>query len=174
MSEPIKFWRYSIPSIDGEGWGIIVLDSTGMFAAVSDYGNAAHHWGHHGCAGIREFFAKGLSPGYALPKLFYDRQQYDGQETLQLVKEYILDARRMTSFTREKAREEFDLLQQFDGLQSEHDFMRWYEETSISDAGEFYCMGYPASARAFVDKLLPRFYEVVAGELAAEREEIHV
>ncbi|MEK3788771.1 hypothetical protein [Paenibacillus sp. FSL K6-1230] len=36
MSKDIKFWRYYFPSIDGvEGWGIITIDSTGVFSAVT-------------------------------------------------------------------------------------------------------------------------------------------
>ncbi|ARF67055.1 hypothetical protein B7C51_19310 [Paenibacillus larvae subsp. pulvifaciens] len=48
--------RYS--PIDGEGWGIFILDETGMFAAVTDYGNCAYKWPHSGCEDFRHFFAQ--------------------------------------------------------------------------------------------------------------------
>lgn len=171
MSE-VKFWRYYIPSVDGiEGWGVFLLDSTGMFAAVTDYGNAAYKWPLHAEEDFRRFFAKGVSGGYLLQKLFYEHKQFDGDATLREVKEDIIERRRDGSYSRQKARKEWDLLSYYEDLDNDASFVRWYDNTSISDAGEFYKMRYPASARAFVNKLIPRLSEAIREELAKESEQ---
>ncbi|MEV2908670.1 hypothetical protein ABNF65_08405 [Paenibacillus larvae] len=111
----IKHWRYDIPPIDGEGWGTFLLDEKGMFAAVTDYGNCAYQWTQSGCIDFRHFFAKERTNwGYFLPKLFYKLKEYDGDETLKRVKEDIISCRRDGTFTREKARQEWDLLERHD------------------------------------------------------------
>lgn len=171
MSE-VKIWRYYIPPVDSvEGWGVFILDSTGMFAAVTDYGNAAYKWPLHAEEDFRRFFAKGVSGGYLLQKLFYEQKKYDNEATLQDVKEFIMVCRREGSYSREKAREEWELLSYYDDLDNDASFVRWYDNTSISDAGELYKMSYPASARAFVNKLIPRLSEAIREELAKESEQ---
>ncbi|AHD04899.1 hypothetical protein ABNB59_06440 [Paenibacillus larvae] len=168
-TKEIKHWRYDIPQIDGEGWGTFLLDETGMFAAVTDYGNCAYKWPHSGCEDFRHFFAQERTNwGYFLPKLFYELKEYDGDETLQRIKEYIISCRRDGTFTREKARQEWDLLERHDWLYGDFEFAYWYDETSISDAEEFYIRGYPSSALAFVNKLLPRLSKAIREELARE------
>lgn len=144
-SADIKFWRYYIPSIDGmEGWGVFLLDSTGMFSAVTDYGNAAYKFDVRQDEDIRKYFAKG-APGGLLEKLFYDLRRYDFDETLQRVQEHILESRRLGSFTRDEARAEWNRLEDYAWIGNEADFTRWFDDTSIDDASEFYTLGYPAS-----------------------------
>lgn len=174
MSSSVKFWKYYVPSVDGlEGWGIFILDSTGMFSAVTDYGNAAYKFEVRAGEDIRKYFAKGV-PGNLKEKLFYNLQCYDGEETLIRAQEYILEARREKSYSREQAREEWDLLELNEWIDNDANFVRWFDATSIDDAGEFYTMGYPPSCRGFVNKIMPRFCEVVAKELAAETDEVAV
>lgn len=41
----VKVWRYSIePERTHNGWGIFLIDSTGIFTAVSDFGNYGYHF----------------------------------------------------------------------------------------------------------------------------------
>lgn len=35
-------YRYTVPSVDGEGWGVFLFDQSGVFTAVTDFGNFAH------------------------------------------------------------------------------------------------------------------------------------
>ena len=40
-----SFRRYNIPSINGEGWAVVVLDlKDGYFSTVSDWGNYSYMW----------------------------------------------------------------------------------------------------------------------------------
>jgi hypothetical protein len=168
MSSDVKFWRYYVPSVDGvEGWGIFILDSTGMFSAVTDYGNAAYKFDVRAGEDIRKYFAKGV-PGNLMEKLFYDLQRYDGDETLIRVKKCILEGRRNGSYSSEQARAEWDLLEKNDWLDNEADFVRWYDDSIIYDSGELYTMGYPPSCNGFVNKLMPRLCSAIAKELADE------
>ena len=48
MASDVKVWRYSFPSIKGEGWAIFFLDETGCFAALSDYGDWSYRWNQRG------------------------------------------------------------------------------------------------------------------------------
>lgn len=173
MSKEIKFWRYYVPAEDGEGWGIFLLDSTGMFSAVTDYGNCAYRWSHHGCNDFREFF-RGDSWDYYLNKLFQGQEVYQQDETLQAVKERIIHLRWERRVTEEWAREEWDLLERHEDLYSESDFTRWYDETRVDDAGEYYTRGHNSSAKAFVRKLMPRFAKMALDDLANERKQINV
>ncbi|WP_339283722.1 hypothetical protein [Paenibacillus sp. FSL R5-0486] len=162
-NQDVKFWRYYIPSVDGEGWGIFILDSTGMFSAVTDYGNAAHKFEVREGEDIRKYLAKGV-PGTLMARLFYDLRRYDPDETLRRAKQDIIYLRGDQSLTREEARKEWDLLQECDWLENEAGFVRWFDQTSISDAGENHALGYPASCRAFVNELMPRFCAALAEE----------
>lgn len=163
-------WRYSIPPLNGQGWGIFILDSTGMFAAVTDYGNCAFKWTHHGCNDFREFIAKiqaGRQNDYYIKKLFGHRDVFDGEETLKEIKRHILTYRYENQYTKEYARKEWDLLGDYYD-ESEFGFGRWLEETNISDAYEFAVYDYSASAKAFGSELLPRLAEVIRKELEGD------
>jgi hypothetical protein len=165
MPEDIKIWRYYIPSErQGWGWGIFLLDSTGMFAAVTDYGNYAFKWSDWGPRDFREFVI-GLvkSPSYLLSKVA--KRIHDGEATLKSVQKHILDMRRDGEWSKEKARDEWDLLTECDGLDSIPACTRWYDSTEISDAEEFMCEDFDTDAGAFAERLMPRLAEALKQEL---------
>lgn len=171
MSE-IKYWRYVVPSINGiEGWGIFLLDSTGMFSCVTDYGNYAFKWTHHGEKDFREFFVCG-SFEYYVDKLYLigsqGKLEFDPDETVKNIKQSILESRWEDHMGKETARHEWDLLDEVDwtmGVLSQHE---WYESTDLCDASEYFVYDYPPRVRALRDKLLPRFVNVLKEELKKE------
>lgn len=164
----IKIWRYSIPPSDSiEGWGIFLIDSTGMFAAVTDYGNYAYKWTHHGEKDFRQFIVTAYkSHDYILGKLA--SEVYSGKKTVEGIKEHILEYRRDGSFTKEFARREWDLINEIEDMNSEHGFNEWYENTAINDASEFYETNWTPQAKAFAEKLMPRLAAVLREELQKE------
>ncbi|MFN0221458.1 MULTISPECIES: hypothetical protein [Paenibacillus] len=170
MKTDVKFWRYSIPSIDGQGWGIFLLDSTGMFAAVSDYGNYAYFWPlkNTGYNDFREFF--GEADGYYLMgKVAPSRKrEYQGDRTEQSIRETILRMRRDDALTEADARMEWELLSSTDFHYLEG-FSIWYQQTNLPDAHEEAVYDYSADELAFSKILYPRFCEIVAKELEDER-----
>lgn len=168
MSE-VKFWRYTIPSIDGEGWGIFLLDSTGMFAAVTDYGNYAYMWPlrHTGCDDFREFF-KHRDAYYVLGKCAPSRgREYQGDETGRYIRKEILRMRREDILNEEDARKEWGLLEDIDFDYAEG-FGVWYEQTELSDAHEYARYDFSAQEKAFANELFPRFCDAVIEDLAKE------
>jgi len=91
-SLPIQTWRYSIPSVQHEGWAIAHLDSGGFFAVISDFGSYAYHWRDWGTGDFREFLIA-TDAEYLCGK-FGTRSTFDPAGTTQLVREQILEYRR--------------------------------------------------------------------------------
>ena len=168
----IKFWRYSIPSIDGiEGWGIFLLDSTGMFSCVTDYGNYAFKWTHHGMDDFREFFLSDSYDYYVnkLYKLNGGQLEFQAEQTVKRIKESILRSRYEDHMDEETARKEWDLLELIDWDMNEISQHEWYQQTDLCDAHEYFIYDYPANVKALRDCLLPRFCEVIKRELESEK-----
>lgn len=168
----IQFWRYSLPSVDGiEGWGIFLLDSTGMFSCVTDYGNYAFKWTHHGMSDFREFFVSD-SFDYYIKKLYLNnggQLEFQSEETIENIKKNIIHSRLNDYMSEETARREWDLLDSIDwdmGEIAKHD---WYIQTDLCDAHEYFIYDYPANVKALRDNLLPRFSKLIRNELEKEK-----
>ena len=92
-----------------------------------------------------------------------------GKLTLRSVKARICELRRHGSWNRAKARQEWDLLARCDHLYSREGFGRWYERTSMDDAGEESVYTHAPQAQGFVTHCLPRLREAIRAELAREK-----
>jgi len=170
MTAPITFHRYTLPALTGvEGWGIFLIDSTGMFAAVTDYGNYAYKWSNYGNGDFRKFVIDiARSPDYVVEKLCQDyKKEYRGAETFKSIKEYIIESRRYGSLTKNHAREEWNILcdPDYEELSYIETFHDWYQKTTIEYASEFPIYDYPRSAYAMAQKLLPRLAVIIQQEL---------
>lgn len=165
----VTVWRYELPPIEGEGWGSFMLDSTGMFAAVTDYGNYAYRWSHFGQRDFREFLAKASgSHEYILEKVAPSHgKEYQGKETEKAIKERILEARRNGWLTQEEAKYEWWLLEQVD-LTYKDGFHEWWLETKLPDAAEYAVYDFTATEKAFAYELMPRLAEILKKELEQE------
>jgi len=158
--------RYTVRNPAGEWIGIFVISDDGYFSTVSDFGSYAHYWSNAGPC-FRTALAR-LTPDYLLGKLSR-RDWYDGEATARAVRRHIKEYRRERHITALFAREEWDLVEVCDSLDSRESFTRWYDETKINDASEFAEYDYPPQARAFGEKAWPHFVAVLRAELAAER-----
>ncbi|MGK3995025.1 hypothetical protein [Sorangium sp. So ce1024] len=172
MSESVKTWRYYLRGPD-LGWAEILLTSSGMFAATSDYGHYAHPWRSFGERDFREFVASlSGSWNYVAGKLSR-RSEYQGPETLARLKRHIVDARRFGGLTSEDAREIWDELSEYNIDDDVFGFSHWLRESDgaskIGDAFEFAVYDYPSDVKAFCRKILPRLAEVLRAELEAEK-----
>ncbi|UED70749.1 hypothetical protein [Brevibacillus sp. HD3.3A] len=165
----VTVWRYELPSINGEGWGSFMLDSTGMFAAVTDYGNYAFRWGRHGERDFRKFIADaGLSQGYMLSKLAPSGgREYKGDETAENIKSAIIRRRWNRYLSEEQAREEWELVESCE-LDYKEGFHDWRNQTKLDDAHEYSVYDYTIHEKAFVEELLPRLAAEIQAELAEE------
>ena len=177
-SEPpaIETWRISLPNVQGQGWAIIFMDSTGCFAALSDYGDVSYRWNQRGLpdGGFKRFILK-ADDYYLTGKFGQGRRVYDGDATYESIKDHILQARKDDSMSKEKARQEYDHLKLHHDLKDrEFDFGLWYNGTELDDAGEFYCQKYDRDVTCFVKFVLPRLREYLRQDLGLTPEEARV
>lgn len=164
----IKMWRYALPTVKGEGWGIFLLDSTGMFAAFTDYGNYCYKWTHHGKADFR-IFLLGIekSASYVCEKLGGRRDRFMPKETVQNIKERVIEYRRDGSLTKERAREEWDLVESID-FDDPRGMYDWVNDSKLSEAYEYLVYDFDADLKCFVKNLLPRLSRAIEADLIAE------
>lgn len=176
----IVLHHYRLPSVNGEGWAIITIGSDGTFTALSDYGDWSYAgWSHHGCKDIREFFLRERrSDSYLVTKLCCGHPSllhvYDGEETVKGIKRAIIEARRCRAWSAKKARDEWNILDDYEVIENREGFSRWYEHTQIDDAHEF-CRSQPdPQCVAFVEKVLlsERFQAMLRDDLRRSAESV--
>ncbi len=171
-----QVWRYYIPSVNGEGWGVFFLDSDGIISAVTDYGNYGCWFSDPGCKDFREFFLNAWRDrGYFLRKFAVNTKKvYQGEETFSAIKQEILSRRRGNGLSKEAARSEWKLLH-YDWLESLHLYeqaLKWLDLTEMDfDDGPPFVFDHSRSLKKFVDELLPRLSLILTAELASEQED---
>lgn len=166
MAKERKLWQYDFPSIKGEGWAKIVLREDGFFAAVSDYGNYAFLWTHHGCDDFRKFFLR-VNWDYLCGKL--SRRELDPDASFKEVKQEILRARRTQQWDRKKAKAARDLLSTHEGDGDWEGFLRSAETYMYFDTPHEYAVTrYPSDAEAFAKIVVcKRLRDAIKQELGA-------
>lgn len=78
----LTVWQYDFHSVNGEGWGTFILRSDGYFSAVTDFGNFAYRWIHHGHEDFRSFWLENRwdYPSYVVSK-FTNPMHYQSVNT---------------------------------------------------------------------------------------------
>lgn len=138
-----------------------MIDSSGMFSCVTDYGNYAYKWDQFG-PDIRKFLC-GLDNSYLCGKL-NSRREYDGEATYRYLCKWVLESRRDGSMDRDQARHEWDLIKCVRG-NSDHDFSAWYDKTDYPDhEAAIYSLN--SDVVAFAEKIYPRLVELMKRDLA--------
>jgi hypothetical protein len=165
----VSLYRYYLPNENGEGWAEIVIGSNGFFAAVSDYGNYAFAWRHHGYDDVRKFFLRAPRDwNYFAGKLGDgDGYVYDGEATARMIRKTILEMRRSGDMSREDARKEWELAD-CEIEESREGFIRWSERTELCDWWEFECQRFNAQLEAFCKRTLTRLAAAIRAELDKE------
>lgn len=185
MNAPVTVWRYSLPPEADRisGWAIVLMDASGMFAAVSDYGNYAYKWSSFGHDDFRRFVI-GLEADYTRRKLS-PGQSYDAELTLRAVKGEIMrlrlrggregvpDPESMDGRTlgrplnRDEAREEWERLKNHSDLWTREDYAVWAQDTRL-DYFELSRTKPDVRAVSFCERILPRLQAILRDELAKE------
>lgn len=165
MNEEVKFYRYYLPSENGEGYAIIFLDSTGVFSAVSDFGNYGYIWQARGGVEFRRWLVDNHHDWHYFAKKFDPKQIADWDQTVKHIREHIDAYAKEGTYTKAFARNERDLLARHSTFSSELDFSYWYNETKISDAYELihYRMSY--QVEHFAKKTLVRLCAILKAEI---------
>ncbi|EEM37739.1 hypothetical protein P9Y62_12725 [Bacillus thuringiensis] len=155
-------FRYSVPSVDGEGWGIFLLDRSGIFTAVTDFGNFAYWFSLRENESVEEFLLS-TRPDQILCKIA-NRDVVDIEETINYIKENLLYDRREGRF-----REEWKLIEELqedlDEYPNDVAFQYWYDKTHIQFDDGFYQYKYPSAAVRFSNETFVRLQEKLRAEL---------
>lgn len=171
----VTTWRYHLPNDQSlEGWAICFLDSTGCFSVLSDWGNYGYRWSANGWGpgDFRAFFVR-CDDSYVIRKIARS-DEYKPAETLLRVKRRILEGRRSGGWTRERAREEWDILDGYEDLHRPEDFARWYDHTKIDCAYDLAVYDFSGQAQAFMKRVMPRLRERIRADLAAEAQSVTI
>lgn len=168
MSTPTQFWRYYLPSIKGEGYAVIFLDSAGVFSAVSDWGNYGYIWGNHGCKSIKHFLVKCHKDWDYLAGKFNPNKIADYDKSIERIKEHIKTYLEDGTYSEDFAVREMDLINQTDP--ETYAFHEWYGATEISDAAEMIVYVINPQVEMFCKKVIPRLVEILKKELEAEEQ----
>jgi len=169
----MQIHRYYLPSENGagSGWAEILLTAGGMFAAVSDFGNYAYAWRHHGRDDVRKFFVREDAGNwdYFAHKLGGEHaEEYDPERTLKNVKRVILERRRRQTYSKDEAAKEWALLVFHNDLEHAFDFSDWLRETRIEDAAAERRERVGPMLERFCKETLQRLSRAIEAELALE------
>ncbi|MCC2473549.1 hypothetical protein LKL98_21245 [Bacillus pacificus] len=166
MAQTASF-RYTVPSVDGEGWGVFLLDQSGVFTAVTDFGNFAHWFSLRENESIGEFLLS-RRPDQILCKIA-NEDVVDIKETIKYIKENLLNDRREGRFTEAYARAEWKLIEELQEDLEEYSndvaFQYWYDKTHIQFDEGFYQYKYPNAAVRFSNETFVRFQEKLKEDL---------
>lgn len=173
-----SIYEYRLRTDKGHWLADVILRSDGFFSTVSDWGNYAFRWTHPGME-FRAFVAQlEGQDDYVCSKLA-KRDWWDGEQTLKNIKHRITSGRRDGWLTKARAEEEWGHLidacatfwseglngvREMDHLQ----FSRFYDKTSLDDAGELASYDYPPDVRGFCREVMPRLAAAIRAELTAE------
>lgn len=149
----------------GIEWARFWVTDDGCLSIVSDYGNYGYWWGAPGME-FRLFLSRDRDTDYLASKLWSgQRQVFKIDATRKEIKRAIIRERRGGHIDRERARQEWELL---NGLDDEFDLRHWWENTRLPGAEELPEYGYPGQLSAFLERLWPLFVDALRAELEAE------
>ncbi len=145
------------------GWARIWITDDGCISIMSDWGNYGYWFGAPGC----EFrlFLTGCDGDYLGNKFCGGKTEFDGEETVEAIRECILRLRRDLRLTRDDARREWRALP--GSFDTAEDFGCWVRETTIQDAYELSRYVRPHAVRQFMKQAWPLFVAQLKTELAA-------
>jgi hypothetical protein len=165
MEARIMLRRYDLPSVNHEGWAVVVIDTNGYFSTVSDYGNYAYWWGSMGVDDLREFLVR-CNADYVRCKLDPSRV-LDGRRTEAGLRGIVLRARRRRKIDAYDAREAWERASVDDAV-AVHDWFSNYPGTLPDDYYEAYHEMPNPQVVAFTERVLPRLQAALRVELAEE------
>lgn len=158
----------------GIGWAEIHIGQKGQFMALSDYGNYGYLWTHVGGDSqtpyLKRFceFLVGVeeSPHYFIGKLS-TRKVYDSKSTVEGIKQAILERRFDRSFSKERARDEWALIDEYGLSDGDGQFENWLEETQLDEAWEYHSRMPEPDVVAFVERVMIEWMAPILKEYLA-------
>ncbi len=166
----VKFHRYRLPSLKGEGWAEVVLTEDGFFAAVSDYGNYAYHWTSMGVGDLRLFLLD--CDGDYIRRKLDPSMVFNAERTVKNCRNVVGAAYRHAGNPRGTMDKEAvqDALESLKDVDSEYDFVHWLDDYArfFDDYYDLESRRPPDEIMYFVKLVLPRLQEAIRSELSEE------
>lgn len=166
-----KTYRYVFKGERGFGWFIALLDETGFFAVISDYGNYVYKWSAFS-GDFREFMLQ-CDDGYLISKL-NPRRVADWDETYKAIKGHIVSERKGGFYHKETARGLLQLADKFHKEQSDFAFKDFLDaagnEDCHTDWYEFYCQRPDPQVVGFTKRVFPKLKLMIKRDLEGARE----
>lgn len=166
MAEPTKHWRYYLPYEKGEGYAIIFIDSTGVFSAVSNFGNYGYIWGNTGKRSIKEFLLESEKDWHYFAKKLDPKGIVDWEATEKRILEHIKENRKEGNYTKEFADREVSLL--WNNPLNGWSFACWCQDTKLHDPHEFQVRRLSFQVELFVKTTMKRLCVILKKELSEE------
>lgn len=170
MTQEKKYWvrRYLVRP-DRE-WGIFMFDSLGYLGIISSYGNYSYQWSDFG-GDFVEFLCD-IDTGYLTGKLDSPTHRLPSCDVEDQIREFIMEARKTGSLSKEDARREWDDVERF-GFNSDIELNDWMCHTKLSEPWDWLrTQDYSPRLRFLCDKLWPRFIELIKGAEPSSRESL--
>lgn len=164
--KPNPITRFYEVNAGKPGWARIWITDDGCISVMSDYGNYGYWFGDPGC----EFrlFLTHCDDDYLGNKFAGGKTEFDGEATVELIRERILHLRRTGSLAASVARDEWNALPGV--FDTPEDFQSWArDDTQLQDAYELSCYVRPHAVRNFFKRTWPLFKAQLREELAAEQ-----
>ncbi len=168
MKAPI--YTYYLSSDKHGSWGKFIIDGSGYFSCVTDFGNYAFQWTAIGPGDFRSFLVS-LNADYVMGKLNWGRGLvFDDDKTRNLARTKLLEKRRERMVNSDEAREIWDSME---GCTTEREFEDVFRKAKdihdydlFDDWWEMFGQNYPAELLGFGEKVWPRFVALLKEELA--------
>lgn len=158
----IKTYRYTVPSVNGEGWGVFLFDSNGAVTAITDFGNFANQFCLAEGEDVRKFLIE-MRSDQMLCRIAR-KSDIDEEQTLKDIEEAVLEQTDESKIKKEK-----ESLAQFradlEYMPFEFAHFDWYQGTSLDDEDAFLVKKYPSAAVRFSNETYVRLQEKLKSEL---------
>lgn len=147
------------------GWARIWITDDGCISIMSDWGNYGYWFGSPGCE-FRAFLV-GCDDDYLGNKFAGGKTEFDGEGTVEAIRERILYLRREGRLSKDVARSEWlTLPTSFD---TPEDFSCWVRDSSLEDMYEYSHHVQPHAITQFIKRVWPLFIRQLKAELVEEK-----
>ena len=147
-------------------WAYIYIDeATGVFTCYSSFGTYGYCWQHRGNATLKEFLVD-LEFDYFMGKTRPSYMRYDNDATVDGIKHFIIEQRRLGALSQEGARDVWnDLLHARDG-DMRNEFWQYESLMKLygSDYFDIFLDRPDGDSKGFWKKIWPEFLKQVAIE----------
>lgn len=167
-AQPIRVWTYWLPSINGEGYAWIILDSRGRFSTISDWGNYGYWWSCTGEPDFRDFVRNGLCK---YTDSLVGKFGQGSNDTLYVTETVESLSKAVREHYADKPETQAEQLEEVAGIGDDYSLHEFLISCEIPDVWEHVRRGPSPQLLAFAKHTLPRLKEILDAQRTAELSE---